>query len=141
MTDHDHTEPGLFAGCPRCIADARHAEEEARWAEAPLRLVRWRATYFEHYEGEKRFLTFDRWLRVPDDATPAQVDNRYAPITGEAFILALPDSVDMSSTDFAVETSDFSLPTIDRRSTMIDETHTHTEAQLLELFPNERTNP
>lgn len=98
MTDHDHTEPGLFAGCPRCIADARHAEEEARWAEAP-------------------------------------------PITGEAFVLALPDSVDMSSTDFAVETSDFSLPTIDRRSTMIDETHTHTEAQLLELFPNERTNP
>lgn len=141
MTDHDHPAGELWISCAACSAEARTAEELARWHDAPLRLVRWRATYFADYEGEKRFLSFDRWLRVPDDATPAEVDEHYASVTGEAFFLALPDDVAMDRTDLAVETSDFTLPTIDRKSSIVDETHQHTDAQLFQLFPNERPNP
>ena len=40
-------------------------------------------------------------MRVPDDATPDEVDEHYAGQTGEAFALALPDSVPMALTEHA----------------------------------------
>jgi hypothetical protein len=55
-------------------------------------------------EEDPSSLSFSLTVRVPDDATSDEVDERYAGQTGEAFALALPDSVPMDATTWACET-------------------------------------
>lgn len=101
---HSHTDDRLTVGCPECIRVTREAEEVARWEQAPLRKVTWTCSYdgqpFDEV-GPPASLSFDLTVRVPDDATPAEVDEHYAGDTGEAFVLALPESVPMDLTDHA----------------------------------------
>lgn len=100
--NHDHDEPTrLTFGCPACVERA----EEARWANAPVRRCRWHCTYDLPDETDGGYeLTFTLDVRVPDGADPWKVDDRYAGVTGEAFVLALPDSVPMDYTGYAMET-------------------------------------
>jgi hypothetical protein len=104
---HSHDDDRLTVGCPECIRATRAAEEVARWEQAPLRTVTWQCTYdggTPTVIGETSILSFSLTVRVPDDATPDEVDEHYAGQAGEAFALALPDSVPMDATTWACET-------------------------------------
>jgi hypothetical protein len=66
-------------------------------------MVTWTCRY--EGEDETETLTFARKLKVPIDVKDEwEVDDHYASLTGEAFVMALPDSVDMDMTDWAAET-------------------------------------
>lgn len=99
---HSHPDDRLTVGCPTCIRVTREAEEVARWEQAPLRKVTWTCSYDgQPFVGPPSSLSFELTVRVPDDATPDEVDEHYAGNTGEAFALALPESVPMALTDHA----------------------------------------
>jgi hypothetical protein len=112
---HTHELGGLVIGCPACIEQTRAAEQAARWEQAPVRKVTWTCTYNtpgEDPSGPASEVSFTREVRVPDDATPDEVDEHWASITGEAFVLALPDTVPMDHTDMAADTMDVAKVTI-----------------------------
>jgi len=102
--EHTHTDGRITFGCPGCIALA----EQARIDNAPLRLCVWHCRYMApDADGDDRSihtLTFARKVRVPDGWTGDQVDTHYLDVAGEAFALALPDSVPMEFTSWACET-------------------------------------
>jgi hypothetical protein len=102
---HTHELGRLHVGCPECIRETRAAEQVARWEQAPLRKVTWKCSYVTDNEnaGAPEMLSFTLTVRVPDDATPDEVDEHWAGLTGEAFVLALPDTVPMDATGFVLE--------------------------------------
>ncbi len=112
---HTHTLGRLVIGCPACIEQTRAAEEVARWDLAPVRNVTWKCTYTvpgEDVSGPPSELSFTLNVKVPDDASPDEVDNHWAGLTGEAFVLALPDTVSMDYTDLAADSMDVASVTI-----------------------------
>ena len=112
---HTHELGRLTVGCPECIRETRAAEDAARWDEAPLRRVTWKCTYnvpVEDPAGPPESLSFTLDVKVPADATPDEVNEHWAGLTGEAFVLALPDTVDMDHTTYAAETMDVESVTI-----------------------------
>lgn len=99
MTGHSHVDVDrLTFGCPGCVERA----EQARIDNAPLRRVTWRCTYLDP-AGGVRDVSFTREVKVPDGWTPAQVDELHAGLTGEAFVMALPDDIPMEDTVRALE--------------------------------------
>jgi len=102
---HTHPLGRLHVGCPECIRETRAAEQVARWEQAPLRKVTWKCSYVTDNEraGAPEVLSFTLTVRVPDDATSDEVDEHWAGLTGEAFVLALPDTVPMDATNIAAE--------------------------------------
>ena len=104
---HDRDDDRLTVGCPECIRLTREAEETARWEQAPLRRVKWTCSYClpdSDDAGPPESLSFELTVRVPADATPSEVDHHHAGVTGEAFVMALPDSVAIDDTTYACET-------------------------------------
>lgn len=87
----------LTFGCQGCIARA----EQARIDNAPERWCTWHVKY-SIGDGIDRTLSFTKSVRVPDGWTWVQVDEHYAGLTGEAFVMALPDDVPIEGTDRAM---------------------------------------
>jgi len=83
-----------------------------RWTSAPLRSVTWRVEYV--VDGAQRSQAFTLSRRVPDDATPFEVDDHYAGDTGPGFVEALPSDLTDEQLEEAISTSDFGTPTIHR---------------------------
>ena len=108
MSGHTHTNKRLTVGCPACIHEVRASQETARWATAPRRRVKWRCFYLvrlEHGRGHLRGdVSFSIVVQVPADATHAEIDDHYIDLTGEQFVMALPDSVAIQDTDDAAST-------------------------------------
>lgn len=102
MVAHTHDDDRITFGCPGCIARA----EQARVDNAPIRHVTWHCSYSvptgKGYE-QQHTLSFMLAVRVPDGWGPDKVDERYASMTGEAFVLALPSEIPMEHTDVACE--------------------------------------
>lgn len=105
---HTHDDGRPTFGCPACIVDVRAAEAEARWTTAPLRTVTFECSFFVGL-GEVK-LTLE--LEVPADATPSEIQDFHADLIGEAFLMALPDDVDIDLTDMACETMEIEHMTI-----------------------------
>ena len=135
MADHTHPDDRIVIACPACVADVRQAEAEARWEQAPVRRVTWTFTYLTWDNENDQTLSFTRDVKVPDGANKWEVDDRYVGMTGEAFVMALPDTVPMDSTTYAAETceledvtigpisvTDNQTPTDDRQLAMFTET-------------------
>lgn len=103
MVAHTHDDDDRITfGCPGCIARA----EQARIDNAPLRRVTWHCSYYDPTENgysTQHELSFTLDVRVPDGWGPDKVDEQYAGLTGEAFVLALPDDIPMNLTDHAAE--------------------------------------
>lgn len=95
-THDDHAQ--LTFGCSACVARA----EQARLDNAPVRAVTWHCEY--EANGELDELEFTLNVKVPDGWDGQQVDEAYIDLTGEAFVMALPDCVDMDDTSEALET-------------------------------------
>jgi hypothetical protein len=96
VTGHDHDDGGLHAGCVACVARVKRDQAEARWNDAPKRRVRFVCTYNLYDAAGVPFadvLEFARPLQVPADATPDEIEERYADVMDEGFWLALPDTV------------------------------------------------
>jgi hypothetical protein len=103
MNAHEHDDPNeLVIGCRACIDVARMDQLLAEVDAAPLRRCRWTCKYFIGADTHR--LTFDRDVRVPTGWDGWRVDDYYAGLTGEAFVMALPESVTIHDTDKAVET-------------------------------------
>jgi hypothetical protein len=109
MADHTHPDTGvLTAACPACIARVADDQRAALIAEAPLRRCTWNCAYSLPGDDEEddccrpvRTLSFQFVARVPAGWTGWDVDDEYAGRTGEAFALALPDTVPPEWTDYA----------------------------------------
>lgn len=103
MVAHTHDDDRITFGCPGCIARA----EQARIDNAPLRRVTWHCDYVlpddDEPAGPPRSLSFTLEVKVPDGWGADKVDEHYAGRTGEAFAMALPDSVPMNDTAYACE--------------------------------------
>jgi hypothetical protein len=99
---HTHDDDRLTFGCAGCVADA----EQARWDNAPLCRVAWHCSYFwaDEVTRHNETLSFTLDVRVPDGVDPWKLDERYADVTGEAFVMALPERVPMDSTAEACKT-------------------------------------
>lgn len=98
MSEHTHADDRATIGCPACIDATRAAEEAARWSEAPLRRCTVHACY-----AYSNHLSFDIEVAVPTGATTIELEYEYADIIGEQFVLALPDTVAMECTCWALE--------------------------------------
>ena len=78
--NHTHRPGELVFGCPACIAQVRHDQERARWAEGPLR----RCT-FTLPDRTRTSVSAD--LRVPAGTHPDDITEHYSR-TLEALIAA-----------------------------------------------------
>ena len=112
---HDHNDDQLTVGCPACIAETRAREEAARWAEAPVRFVTVVCGYelrdLDGVDWDEN-VRFTIEVGCPPDASTWEIDEQYADVVGEAFVMALPDSVPMKHTDHACSTMDVESITI-----------------------------
>lgn len=98
---HDHLGNHLTAGCPACIA---HVEAE-RWRTAPRRVVTWTWTVGAG-DGKTRYVKSVATVRVPDGATPDEVDEAYM---GES-VTGIPDA---DSEAVAIEVSHGQYPRVE----------------------------
>jgi hypothetical protein len=136
MTAHDHDDPGVLTfGCKGCLARL----EAARIEGAPVRAVTWHCSYNAFGDNDNtasaRTLQFTLNVKVPEHWGADRVESEYAGLTGEAFVMALPDDVSMDSTDYAVETMDVERITI---GAIIDTTAPMEQPSLLYCEPSER---
>lgn len=107
MIDHIHADDRVTVACPGCITEVRAAEKAARWAEAPVRTCTVRASY--NVGSDVEHLMFDVEVGVPVGATWREIEAEYAAVIGEAFVMALPETVDLDDTVVALETMEFDL--------------------------------
>lgn len=111
---HDHLDAArLVVSCPACIATVRAMEEAARWATAPVREVTWKCSY--RALREDWLVSFACEVGVPDDLSDVwELDEQYADVVGEAFVMALPDSIPMDETEHAMVTMEVESITVGR---------------------------
>lgn len=82
---HTHDDHGrLTFGCPACSTRVRNDQENARWADAPVRRCTW--TFACGQYGELRF-TAD--VRVPTGADPRRVEEWHSSVVGPGLSEAL----------------------------------------------------
>ena len=102
---HTHPDDTLTAGCPACVERVRVDQRVALIDAAPLRRCTWTCSYSTPGDPSRR-LTFTRDVRVPAGWTGWDVDDEYADLTGEGFVMALPSDVAITDTGYALETMD-----------------------------------
>lgn len=97
---HDHDNPDdLVIGCSACIVRVQADQEDAELAAAPVRRCTWHCRYMA--SGRLQNLTFALDVPVPAGWSGDQVDEWYAELSGDAFLMALPSSVPIAETDNA----------------------------------------
>lgn len=99
---HSHPDTDrLTFGCDGCVLRA----DRERWERAPLRRTHWTCVvpncFAEEGDDGELVVKFTLDARVPDGTTPDELELRLD--WGEAFVMALPDSVPMDATTEALE--------------------------------------